>query len=117
MINIKRALIVACGLLAGGVTVAQQTPPDEVVGKAVFEVHNSVGGHAFLLPKTPVGFGALNLKGGADLPEGTAICSVVKRVASIDVDHQRIITVTVLKCGEYEYGISEVLFEKGKNNE
>lgn len=113
----KRTLTTACCLLLGGIAVAQQPlPADEIVGKAVFDVQKSVGGHAMLIPKTPMAFGATRLSlSGADMPEGTAICTVVKRVVSTNDQLKANITITVLKCGEYEYGISEVLFDNGKH--
>lgn len=113
-----RVTVTACCLLFGIAALAQQPPQsttDEIVGKAVFDVQKSIGGHAMLIPKTPVAFGATRLSlSGADMPEGTAICTVFKRVVATNDQLKANITITVLKCGEYEYGISEVLFDNGK---
>lgn len=39
---------------------------------------------------------------------------VVKRTIEVNDQLKANITITVLKCGEYEYGLSEVTFENGK---
>lgn len=105
------------GLLFATTLGAQQTdrppmlPADEYEGKVVFEVQHSVGGSAVLVPQTKIHFVAQRMKeSGADIPEGTAICSIYKRYMFQDVKTNILITISLLKCGEYEYGVSEVKF-------
>lgn len=66
------------------------------------------------VPLVAPSFRLTPLSGTGKEPETITKCVIIRRILDVNEQKQRAITVTVLKCGENTYGVSEVVFETEK---
>jgi hypothetical protein len=122
LVNI--AVVAGC-LLASGYLVADvpsrwsqgpttQEEFDSIAGKAGFQILYAKDKEAYVSPLVMPVFKMTKMQGEGAIPPGFALCQVIRRTLMSDARAERILNITILRCGHYEYGVVEVVFDPPK---